>query len=394
MKKNGIYVAMIALGLSCGFTACSSEDDPVVVDPDVEQPTSSADLLYTQTNASSWGNYMRVVANLLKEDAATLYADWNSSYNGGESYATLFKGHNNATFPSAISCVEQLIDGCWDIANEVGTAKIGDPYNLYMEGKTTEALYAVESWYSWHSREDYRNNIYSIRNVYYGSRDGQISDKSLSKAIAALNPELDETMKRVIAEAAEAIWDIPSPFRSHINSQATTVAMEACAALADALNNQLKPFVIANLSEDAVLDPIVTNYVDVVVLPTYADLKRENANLADAVAAFAESPSDAAFEKACQAWLDAREPWETSEAFLFGPVADKGLDPNMDSWPLDQDGIVQLLNSGNYAEMEWSGDYDEESDAIAAAQSLRGYHTLEFLLFRNGEPRSVAEGEK
>ena len=252
--------------------------------------------------------------------------------------------------------MEQLIDGCWDIANEVGTAKIGDPYNLYMEGKTTEALYAVESWYSWHSREDYRNNIYSIRNVYYGSRDGQISDKSLSKAIAALNPELDETMKRVIAEAAEAIWDIPSPFRSHINSQATTVAMEACAALADALNNQLKPFVIANLSEDAVLDPIVTNYVDVVVLPTYADLKRENANLADAVAAFAESPSDAAFEKACQAWLDAREPWETSEAFLFGPVADKGLDPNMDSWPLDQDGIVQLLNSGNYAEMEWSGD--------------------------------------
>ena len=44
--------------------------------------------------------------------------------------------------------------------------------------------------------------------------------------------------------------------------------------------------------------------------------------------------------------------------------------------------------------MEWSGDYDEESDAIAAAQSLRGYHTLEFLLFRNGEPRSVKEGEK
>ena len=33
MKKNGIYVAMIALGLSCGFTACSDEDDPVVVDP-------------------------------------------------------------------------------------------------------------------------------------------------------------------------------------------------------------------------------------------------------------------------------------------------------------------------------------------------------------------------
>ena len=40
MKKNGMYVAMIALALSCGFAACSDNDDPVLT-PDVEQPTSS-----------------------------------------------------------------------------------------------------------------------------------------------------------------------------------------------------------------------------------------------------------------------------------------------------------------------------------------------------------------
>ena len=44
-----------------------------------------------------------------------------------------------------------------------------------------------------------------------------------------------------------------------------------------------------------------------------------------------------AFKAAALLWITAREPWETSEAFLFGPVADKGLDPNMDSWPLDVD---------------------------------------------------------
>ena len=55
----------------------------------------------------------------------------------------------------ALNCVEQIIDGCLDIANEVGEAKIGDPLALYNSGQTTEALYAVESWYSWHSREDY-----------------------------------------------------------------------------------------------------------------------------------------------------------------------------------------------------------------------------------------------
>ena len=47
-------------------------------------------------------------------------------------------------------------------------------------------------------------------------------------------------------------------------------------------------------------------------------------------------PLTVAFETACNAWITAREPWEESEAFLFGPVDELGLDPNMDSWPLDQ----------------------------------------------------------
>ena len=70
-------------------------------------------------------------------------------------------------------------------------------------------------------------------------------------------------------------------------------------------------------------------------------------------------------------------------------VADKGLDPNMDSWPLDQDGIVQILTSGNYSNLNWDGDYDEEDDKIAGAQALRGYHTLEYLIFKDGEARTI-----
>ena len=31
---------------------------------------------YTAENASSWGNYMRVVAQLLVNDATALYDDW------------------------------------------------------------------------------------------------------------------------------------------------------------------------------------------------------------------------------------------------------------------------------------------------------------------------------
>lgn len=107
----------------------------------------------------------------------------------------------------------------------------------------------------------------------------------------------------------------------------------------------------------------------------------------DAVNTFKNNPSDLNFEKACEAWLTAREPWEKSEAFLFGPVDSEGLDPNMDSWPLDQDAIFQILKSGNFNEMEW-GDGDDD-DTVSAAQNVRGYHTLEYLLFKDGEPRKV-----
>jgi predicted lipoprotein len=143
------------------------------------------------------------------------------------------------------------------------------------------------------------------------------------------------------------------------------------------------------VNSDAVLDPVVKQYVDGVVLPTYLDLKNANAALFAAVQAFHKNPSNAAFENCAKAWLVSREPWESSEAFLYGPVADLGLDPNMDSWPLDQAGIVKVLNSQAWAELEWKGDFDEEDDDIASAQSLRGFHTLEFLIFRDGKARTL-----
>ena len=90
-----------------------------------------------------------------------------------------------------------------------------------MANNVTEALYAVESWYSWHSRDDYTNNIYSIRNAYYGSLDGKVSDKSISKLVAGANAELDTKVSAAITTAASAIQAIPQPFRNNINSQET-----------------------------------------------------------------------------------------------------------------------------------------------------------------------------
>ena len=163
--------------------------------------------------------------------------------------------------------------------------------------------------------------------------------------------------------------------------------MLACAELEEFIDKELKPYFNDNIKTDEELDPIVRQYVDVVVLPTYKDLMNKNIALDNAVKEFKKSPSDQTFAACADAWLAAREPWEQSEAFLFGPVDEKGLDPNMDSWPLDQAQIAQILNSQDFSNLYWN---ESASDSkIEEAQSLRGFHTLEFLIFKDGKARTV-----
>lgn len=377
MKKKLLPFAALILMLG----SCSDKDRP-----EITIPAEKGEIEITASNLKSWTNYMRQVASLLSKDADALRDAWTVSYNGGAPFAADFKAHSSSDYPSAASAVEEIVDKCAGIANEVGQAKIGDPYALFAAGRTDEALYAVESWYSWHSRDDYSNNIRSIRNAYYGAYDALApSPTSLSAAIAAINPDLDAMIRGNIDAAENAILAIQQPFRNNIPSAATVKAMEACADLEEALDLRLKP-ALTDIPEPT-LHAIVEGFVDEVVIPTYNLLATRNGALRRSVELLAANPSDAAFEDAANAWLSAREPWEKSEAFLFGPVDALGLDPNMDSWPLDQSSIIQILNSGNFDNLDWS--YDDADEAIEAKQGVRGFHTLEFLIFSNGRPRTL-----
>lgn len=195
-----------------------------------------------------------------------------------------------------------------------------------------------------------------------------------------------------IESTKNAILAIPQPFRNNIGDAKVPVAQSACVALGITLTQELKGAIQAAYANGTItyaeMDSVANGFVNKVVLPTYKDLKEKNTALCAAVQNFYNNPSDATFEAACDAWLVARTPWEQSEAFLFGPVDILGLDPNMDSWPLDQVAIVNILESGNFDDLNWEdGDTEEE---ITASQEVRGFHTLEFLLFKDGNPRTVA----
>jgi len=384
MKKKVFFSALIALFI--GLVSCEKDQNRSIPEGTDNVKINEDKTQVTSENVTNWTQYAVQVANLLTKDATTLKKAWAEDYKGNGAFAEQFKApENGKDYTSYAGCVQQILEGCADIANEVGTAKIGEPRDLWESGKYTEAVYAVESWYSYHSIDDYSNNILSIRNAFNGTCNGIEAELSIASYLKTNNNELYQRTKNEITSAYNAIKSMAAPFRSHIGNSSVVEAQKACANLESTLTNQVKPFMIGASEED--LKPIIENYVDEVVLPTYDLLVEKNIALNTAVRNLANNPSSSSFESAAQAWMAAREPWEMSEAFLFGPVADLGLDPNMDSWPLDVEALKNILQSGSFQDLEWEGEFDEDDETIGAAQNVRGFHTLEFLLFYDGEPR-------
>lgn len=70
--------------------------------------------------------------------------------------------------------------------------------------------------------------------------------------------------------------------------------------------------------------PILTDFADKTVIPIYKDLSDKASDLLVAVRNLKTNPSPATLSTARAAWVASRQPWERSEAFLFGPVDFKG----------------------------------------------------------------------
>lgn len=123
---------------------------------------------------------------------------------------------------------------------------------------------------------------------------------------------------------------------------------------------------------DATQQEILTSYIDAVVVPTYRSLADAAMLLADDCEALT---SQAAVDKACRDWVEARKYWELSEAFLFGAAADYNIDPHIDSWPLDLTQLDEVLKAGDIA---------TRIDAGTAGYGLLGFHAVEYVIFREG----------
>ncbi|MGC4069219.1 MAG: imelysin family protein [Polyangiaceae bacterium] len=128
---------------------------------------------------------------------------------------------------------------------------------------------------------------------------------------------------------------------------------------------------------------ILDSAVSDVIVPTYAALHDEATKLEACTAKLAEAATNDQLEACQKAWVAARKPWEQSEGFLFGPVADEGLDPALDSWPVDHQQLEALMDSS----------VELSADTITSnlGGGMKGFHTIEYLLWGQNHNRTAAD---
>ena len=169
-----------------------------------------------------------------------------------------------------------------------------------------------------------------------------------------------------------------------------SLVLAAAASCLAACNKNDDPYELS--TEEQEMKEIVHQYVPQVVYATYGDLAKESNELYELLSAASRkgvaSLTQGELDAICAKFLQARQSWEESEAFLYGAATDFGIDPHIDTWPLDVEALAtSLSNAEQVAALE-----GEDGIAYAAAklgQELLGFHGIEFILFRDGANRKV-----
>ena len=158
-------------------------------------------------------------------------------------------------------------------------------------------------------------------------------------------------------------------------------AIDACDNVVKALTSANNVIATSNLSADqeTYLRNVLSGVVNNVIIPTYTKLADDVEDLEKTLNGLTvQTITQAQIDKACADFKQARQNWEQSEAFLMGAASDFDIDPTIDSWPLNRSLLLSYFNNGM-------------NDEMLEDATILGFHALEFILFRNGQNRKVAE---
>jgi len=281
---------------------------------------------------------------------------------------------------SIVDQVEELMGGIIGIVDEVGNGKIGDPLGESLDKADTTL---VESQFSWNSTMDFYNNLISVQNVWNGG---------LADIVARSYPSEAQEITLLVQESLALIADISDydgdgvlttadlmandgevAFRQQILNTTgrakIELAQDKLSQLLNALES-IKPQ-LAPTSEDITLASAV---VDSVIVTGYEELLSQSNNLVTILGELKNNPTVENLQNARAAWRETRAPWEAGEGHIFGPVDTLGIDPKVDSWPVEISSLDGAL-----------GGYDSSLSSIDGFPvTMKGFHAMEYLLFGGG----------
>ncbi len=188
---------------------------------------------FTSVSGADELKYAQQVCKLLKERCFQLQVSWEGQTSANASRVSVVKaaglnyqveGKNisykenllnagntaTSTFPTLQAAITQMLSldegSCLTIANEVGTAKIANPF-------TKGYIAYVESPYSYNSIADFSDNIRSIRNIWLGSTDKTANQYSFHTFFASVsNNDMNTKLENAYVAAIAGIANMPAPF--------------------------------------------------------------------------------------------------------------------------------------------------------------------------------------
>ena len=135
-------------------------------------------------------------------------------------------------------------------------------------------------------------------------------------------------------------------------------------------------------NKDVTPAQIINDFANMVAFANYNDLYNQANAFQLTAASFYANPNDIDLNALRTLWKSARQAWEQSEAFLFGPVVTDEMDPDTDTWPVNQADLDSLLNTN----IIFTAGYLD-----SLQQSLKGYHPIEYIIFGANGIKTAAE---
>jgi predicted lipoprotein len=131
-----------------------------------------------------------------------------------------------------------------------------------------------------------------------------------------------------------------------------------------------------------IVSEVLSDAGTVVIIPGLNDLMGKAELMDNAIQILVATPNESNLIAAQQAWYAARNSWEVTEAFLFGPVATLQLDPAIDDWPVNYIELDSVLASS----AAFTDDYIKGLNT-----TLKGFHPIEYMIFGFGGNRKATE---